>query len=111
MNFKEQIERDLLSVFHNSREHADVLEFWIAGKRYKGPVILDDGGAQDRKKLADDHAEGIFTVDLVLYVPLSILQVVPKKGQTVEIREDAFTITKVHTEAGEIVLYLEMFQE
>ena len=47
MNFKDQVERDLTAVFHNSREHADVVEFWIDGIRYKGPVIIDDGGAQD----------------------------------------------------------------
>lgn len=50
MNFKAQVERDLTAVFHNAREHADVMEFWIDGVRYKGPVIIDDGGAQDRKK-------------------------------------------------------------
>lgn len=49
MNFKAQVERDLTAVFHNAREHADVMEFWIDGVRYKGPVIIDDGGAQDRK--------------------------------------------------------------
>ena len=40
MNFKDQVERDLTAVFHNSREHADVVEFWIDGIRYKGPVII-----------------------------------------------------------------------
>ena len=41
MNFKAQVERDLTAVFHNAREHADVMEFWIDGVRYKGPVIID----------------------------------------------------------------------
>ena len=27
MNFKDQVERDLTAVFHNSREHADVVEY------------------------------------------------------------------------------------
>ena len=49
-NFKAQAERDLLAVFHNTAEHADELEFWIDGTRYKGPVIIDDGGAQDRSR-------------------------------------------------------------
>lgn len=111
MNFKDQVERDLDVVFHNSDEHADVVEFWIAGTRYKGAVILDDGGAQDRKKPSTDHADGIFLVDLVMYVPLSLLKKVPKKGQTVEIGDDVFSITKVHPEVGEVVLYLEMLYE
>lgn len=111
MNFKEQIERDLTTVFHNSGEHAEDLEFWINGIRYKGPVILDDGGAQDRKKPSTDHVDGLVLVDLVMYAPLSMLKNVPKKGLNVEIGDDIYEITKVHTEAGEIVLYLEMLTE
>lgn len=68
MNFKAQVERDLTAVFHNAREHADVMEFWIDGVRYKGPVIIDDGGAQDRKKPSTDHVDGLVLVDLVVYV-------------------------------------------
>ena len=45
LNFKAQLDRDLETVFHNSAEHADVVEFWIDGTRYKGPVIIDDGDA------------------------------------------------------------------
>lgn len=111
MNFKEQVERDITTVFHNSNEHADVLEFWISGTRYKGPVILDDGGAQDRKKPSTDHADGLFLVDLVMYVPLALLKRIPKKDETVEIGDDVYTITKVHPEVGDIVLYLEGLTE
>ena len=111
MKFKAQVERDLTTVFHNSNEHADVLEFWISGTRYKGPVILDDGGAQDRKKPSTDHVDGLILVDLVMYVPLSLLKRTPKKDETVEIGDDVYTITKVHPEAGEIVLYLEGLTE
>lgn len=111
MNFKEQVERDITTVFHNSNEHADVLEFWISGTRYKGPVILDDGGAQDRKKPSTDHADGLFLVDLVMYVPLTLLKRIPKKDETVEIGDDVYTITKVHPEVGDIVLYLEGLNE
>ena len=74
MNFKAQVERDLTAVFHNAREHADVMEFWIDGVRYKGPVIIDDGGAQDRKKPSTDHVDGLVLVDLVVYVPLYRLE-------------------------------------
>ena len=111
MNFKAQVERDLTTVFHNSNEHADVLEFWISGTRYKGPVILDDGGAQDRKKPSTDHVDGLILVDLVMYATLSLLKRTPKKDETVEIGDHIYQITKVHPEAGEIVLYLEGLTE
>ena len=41
----------------------------------------------------------------------SLLGQTPKKGLTVEIGDDLYEITKVHPEAGEIVLYLEMLTE
>ena len=104
MNFKAQVERDLTAVFHNAREHADVMEFWIDGVRYKGPVIIDDGGAQDRKKPSTDHVDGLVLVDLVVYVPLSLLKTIPQKGLNMEIGDHIYQITKVHPEAGEIVL-------
>lgn len=111
MNFKEQIERDITAVFHNSREMADIVEFWISGTRYQGAVILDDGGAQDRKKPSTDHADGLVLVDLVMYVPFVLLKRIPRKGESVEIGDDVYTIVKVHPEAGDIVLYLEGLME
>ncbi|MEA5057768.1 MAG: hypothetical protein VB047_09465 [Anaerotignum propionicum] len=101
----------MTAVFHNSNEHAEILEFWIGDTRYKGPVIVDDGGAQDRKKPSSDHVDGLVLVDLVMYVPLSLLKTTPKRGQTVEIDDDVYTISKVHIEVGEVVLYLEVLTE
>ena len=98
MNFKAQVERDLTAVFHNAREHADVMEFWI-------------DGVQDRKKPSTDHVDGLVLVDLVVYVPLSLLKTIPQKGLNMEIGDHIYQITKVHPEAGEIVLYLEMLTE
>ena len=117
MNFKAQVERDLTAVFHNAREHADVMEFWIvinilfAENLLKDSIIIDDGGAQDRKKPSTDHVDGLVLVDLVVYVPLSMLKTIPQKGLNMEIGDHIYQITKVHPEAGEIVLYLEMLTE
>jgi len=110
-NFKAQADRDLLEVFHNTAEHADELEFWIAGTRYKGPVIIDDGGAQDRSRKEDDHVEGLTVVDLVMYVPLSVIHRIPKRGLNIELEGILYEIKKVHPEAGEVVLYLERLTE
>ena len=74
-------------------------------------VIIDDGGAQDRKKPSTDHVDGLVLVDLVVYVPLSLLKTIPQKGLNMEIGDHIYQITKVHPEAGEIVLYLEMLTE
>ena len=111
MNFKDQVERDLTAVFHNSREHADVVEFWIDGTGYKGPNMIDGGGAQDGEKPSTDHVDGLVLVDLVVYAPLSLLKRIPRKGVNMEIGDHIYQITKVHPEAGEVVLYLEMLTE
>lgn len=58
-----------------------------------------------------DHVDGLVLVDLVVYVPLSILKTIPQKGLNMEIGDHIYQITKVHPEAGEIVLYLEMLTE
>ena len=58
-----------------------------------------------------DHVDGLVLVDLVVYVPLSLLKTIPQKGLNMEIGDHIYQITKVHPEAGEIVLYLEMLTE
>lgn len=111
MNFKDQVERDISNVFHNSKEHADVLEFWVNKTRYKGAVIIDDAGAKDRRKPSTDNVDGLILVDLIMYAPPSLLKKIPHKGSQVEILDNFYTVTKVHPEAGEIVLYMEMLTE
>ena len=45
------------------------------------------------------------------YVPLSLLKTIPQKDLNVEIGDCLYRITKVHPEAGEIVLYMEALTE
>lgn len=111
MNFKAQVERDIKTVFHNSDEHADVVVFHYDGKRYKAPVIMDYTGAVERTKRFNDYGQGIFLVDVVMYVSFEDIKVIPRKDRTIEIGDDVFTIKKVEHEAGEIVLHLEMYDE
>lgn len=112
MNFKDQVAQDLTNVFHNSAEHAEILEFWIDNTRYKGPVVFDDIGSGERKKPSTDHADGLILADFVMYAPLSLLKTVPRKGLQVEVVDgDIYTITKVNNEAGEIVIYMEALTE
>ncbi len=111
MGFKAQIQKDLKTVFHNPKEHADVLEFWINDTRYKTAVIIEDSKLNERKKPSSDHADGLTLVALVMYVPLEAISEVPKKDFTLEMQGESYNIAKVVTEAGEIVLYLEALDE
>lgn len=111
MNFKEQLERDVKEVFHNTDEFAEDTEFYYNGEYYNVPVILDYEGAQDRKKPSSDNADGIFRVDVKMYVTFSDINIMPRQGANIEIGDDIFEIVKVGKEGGEIVLDLEMLDE
>lgn len=111
MNFKEQLERDVKAVFHNTKEFAETKDIYYNGKYYTVPVIIDYEGAKDRKKPSSDNADGIFLVDARLYVAFSDLKFMPRQGANIEIDDDIFKIAKVENEAGEIVLDLERLDE
>lgn len=95
-------------VLYNTDEHAEIHEFWIDDRRYKGAIILDEGGAMDRSKKSTDHAQGVYKVTATLSAPLSLLQVVPKKGLMLELDKKKYTIVQVKEVVGEVVLTLEM---
>lgn len=111
MNFKSQVENDLKKVFHDSNVFAENIEFWCNGNRYYVPVTLDYTGSSDRKKSSSDHIEGLNQIDLTMYIPLSVMRKIPKRGQQVEIGDEIYTILKVENEMGELVLKLGMIDE
>lgn len=110
-NFKAQLDRDRKQVFHNSREFAEIREIEYDGDYYKIPVVLDYEAAKDRKKPSSDHAEGIFLVDLVVYIDLDDINRIPRKGNQISIDGDLYNIVTVENRHGEIVLNLEAFTE
>ena len=112
MGFKDQVNADL-DVFHNTTEFADVTRLQYDGEVYNIPAILDYSGAKDRNIPSGDNADGIFLIDLVVYIAKADLPLVPRKGHNIEIGEnrDLFNIVKVEDESGEILLYLEMMDE
>lgn len=111
MNFKDMLESDLKDIFHNSEEFAEAKRFRYNGNEYFVPVIMDHEGAKDRKRPSADNADGIFLVDVVMYVAFSDLKVIPRKGQRIEMGDDEFKIVTVENEDGEIILGLEMLDE
>ena len=110
-NFKAQLDRDRKRVFHNSREFAEVKEIEYNGGYYKIPVVLDYVAAKDRAKPSSDHADGIYSVDLVVYIDLDDITEVPRKGKQIAIDGNLYNIVTVENRRGEIVLNLEAFTE
>ena len=109
--FKAQIQRDLEAVFHNTDEHADMVNVEYNGATYNIPVVIDHEGANDRRKLANDHADGIFIADLTVYISFYDLQIVPRKETEIVIDDTAYSIKRVGFDAGEITLDLELLDE
>lgn len=112
MNFKEAIRQDNAKVFHNRAEFAEQMTVKYDGERYSIPVVLDRSGEKDRKQYTTtDHAQGIFVCDATAYINETNMPTKPRKDRKIEIEGDLYNITKVEVEMGEIVLYLEMFDE
>lgn len=113
MNFKDLVKSDIRDVFHNTAEFADVTRLQYDSEVYNIPAILDYSGAKDRNVPSSDNADGIFLVDLVVYIAQADITFEPRKDHNIEIGEnrDLFNIAKVEKEAGEILLYLEMMEE
>lgn len=111
MNFKNQLDKDLKSVFHDTSVFADKLKFYYDDKPYNVPVVLDYAEHTDRKKTGSDHVEGLFSVDLIMFVSLEDLGKVPRRGQEIEIETEFYNIEKVKNEAGELTLYLGLIME
>lgn len=111
MNFKAQLDNDLKKVFHNSGEFAEVIEFYYNNKPIKAKVVLDYSEYNERKKAGSDNAEGLFNVDLIMFITLEALGKMPRKGQEMEINDEYYTISKVKNEVGELTIYLERIME
>jgi hypothetical protein len=111
MDFKYQADQDIKKVFHNSGEFAEITEFYLDNEPIVAKVVLDYSEYNDRKKAGSDNAEGLYNVDLIMYISLESLKKTPRKGQEIEINNECYTIGKVKSEMGEIILYLERLME
>ena len=111
MDFKYQADQDIKKVFHNPGEFAEITEFYLDNKPIVAKVVLDYSEYNDRKKAGSDNAEGLYNVDLIMYISLESLKKTPRKGQEIEINNEFYTIGKVKSEMGEIILYLERLME
>jgi len=111
MNFKETMANDIKNVFHNSNEFAEMKDVSYNGRQYNIPVILDHTKAKDRTQSSGDHSEGIFLMDIVAYISYEDLKLMPKKGRTIDIGDESYTINTAANEDGEIILGLEMMDE
>lgn len=113
MNFKAQIDKDISQVFHNSGEFAEMLYFYLDGEPRKAKGVLDYSEYNERRRGNNnqDKAEGIYNVDLIMYIALQDLGKLPRRGQELEINDEIYTIEKVKNEMGELTIHLKRLME
>lgn len=110
-NFKEMLRQDLKGTFYRTDEFAEKRTVEYDGKIKKIPVIFDYEAAEDREITIKDKAEGLYKVDIILRLQLEDMGETPRKGKNLYIDDDSYTIQKVTTEYGEIILELESIDE
>jgi hypothetical protein len=106
VNFKEQVERDLKNVFHNTKEHADTKKIEYGGDFLTVPAVLDNVAVADRTQLANDNVDGICAINATLFVALHDLGRTPRQGANIIVDGEEYEIKTVGTEEGELVLGL-----
>jgi hypothetical protein len=109
--FKAQVKRDLKTVFHNDKEHADKIKVEYNGKRYNIPIVINSDANADRVKIMRDNADGVFVSDLTVYISFYDLKIVPRKETKIVIDGIEYMINRAAFEAGSIILDLEVLDE
>ena len=110
--FKDQIKRDIAAVFNNSAEFAEELYVEYNGNVYSNiPVVVDSDVAKDRAKAGGDNSEGIYAVDLTVFIAFEDLKLVPRKETEITIGGVQYSIVNVAFNMDEITLDLEMLTE
>ncbi len=115
MDFKSQIAEDM-KVFHNPAEMAEIMNVYYNDKQYTDVAIILDHTEAVKRANKEDHAQGIVQADVVAYIALTDLGIVPKQGREIEIGTSAtgytiYRIKKAGCEDGEIILDLEVYEE
>ena len=113
-DFKALLDSDM-KVFHNPAEFAHETNIWYLEKKYTVQAIIDHTAAEERQRAGEDHAEGIYRANCLVYIALRDLGFVPKKDRNIEIEEaGAVSIDQLATadcEDGELILELELMDE
>ena len=87
MSFKDRVERDISMVFLNTHFFADKRTIRYDGKEYCGiPVSVQGPEEMERPTKADDHAQGFYQVQAVLFCARADLDgKLPEPGTWLEV--------------------------
>lgn len=110
--FKDSVERDVLNVFLNTDDFADLHAVTYDGITRTIPVVLDNEIEKDRKAYRDDNAQGINIVTATLYAALSDFEgVLPEKDMRICIDDHEYYIVTSKCNMGQLALGLRRYDE
>ena len=113
--FKEQVERDIAAVFHNTEEFAEEMEIGYNGEYYNVKAVLTEYSAKDRSDYDGDPAVeyrwGVFPVLKKLYVQFSELGFLPSINNRLEVNGISYDVIQSDTLMGENVIVLRRYDE
>lgn len=111
--FQDMVNRDVLNVFQNSSEFAELAAVFYNGTNYgKIPVILDQTKEKPRDRSPEsDHGMGVYAVDATCYIAYEHMHCVPEQGQRIWIDDIEYRIDTSACEMGQIALGLRRHDE
>ena len=96
MSFKEILESDVHEVFMNINEFSDV--HMINGK--KMAIQIDSNEQIEREKRMNQHVDGIYKNQKLMYVAASDFGKLPAQGSKVTVDGKLYTVTDAISEGG-----------
>ncbi len=116
--FQDMVAADLHAVFLNPEEFGETRTIRYDGEVYADiPVVLTRKKEEERRKLADDHAQGIYRASFVLHCALSDLDGnLPEQGTRLRLGDGAgffrtFYVSASGCEMGMVRLEMEVLDE
>lgn len=103
MSFKDIIASDVLDVFLNLEEFADLHE--LNGKQM--PVQVDANEQIEREKRVNQHMDGIYVNQKLIYVPASSFGKLPKQGSVLNFDGKMYKVADAIEEDGIYSITLE----
>lgn len=101
--FKDIIADDITETFINTDEFSD--EHTVNGK--KMPIQIDNNEQIEREKRLNQHMDGIYTKQMLVYLKASDFGKLPKQGTVFNLDGRIYTVTDAIDEAGVYSITLE----
>lgn len=103
MTFKDIVKKDVKSVFLNTKEFSEI--HTVNGKQMA--VQIDNNEQIEREKRYNQHMDGIYVKQILMYVPAEDYGPLPKQGTSVSLDKKMYRVEDAISEDGIYSITLE----